>query len=787
MDRLGRYQVLGPLGAGGMGEVYRAYDSDLQREIALKVLPLDAATDPTARARLLQEAQAASALNHPNIVVVHEVGEVEGRAYISMERVEGRSLEVMVAAGPLSAEVAANLAAQVADALAHAHARGIVHRDLKPANVVITPEGRAKVLDFGLARRTVACEGETRSLTETGTIVGKPDYLAPEVLQGAKADARADLWALGVMLHEMLAGQRPFRGRTAAETLGAILHAPPPRLPAAVPPGLGALVSRCLEKDPADRIQSAAQVMELLGAAEHLRARNRAARWGRVPPAWAAAALALAIVVALVLLRPAVERLIPRQPQSLAVLPLVNLSGAEEQAFFAEGMTDELTTTLGQIRALQVIAHADYDPRKVSLRRIARELGVNALVTGTVLRSGDQVRIAAQLLDPSGRVLWSHSYERPMRDVIALQNELSQAIAEKIRVELTPRERTRLSHPRTVDPEAYEDYLRGRVAWSSYTQQGFAEAERLFRRALERDSTWAPAWAGIADAVYGASNLFAAPNQAIPRARAAAEHALRLDDGSAEAHTSLGITRLVFDWDWDGADAEFRRALDLQSGHADAHWWLGHLLVCRGRTDDGLRELQKAVKLDPGNGWYRSSLGWHLYFARRYREAADSLQALAARDPGNYNAHVFLGLVRCQQGDHRGAVTELERAVQIEENNDDLSQLGYNYARADRRADAERVLARLEQRGNERFVPAASYAMVYAGLGDRAQALHWLERGLEDHSEKLLSAGVEPALDEFRGDPRFEAVLRRIHLRGDRTGPAASVRGALPGCAFLPW
>jgi tetratricopeptide (TPR) repeat protein len=350
-----------------------------------------------------------------------------------------------------------------------------------------------------------------------------------------------------------------------------------------------------------------------------------------------------------------------------------------------------------------------------------------------------------------------------MRDVLALQSDMARAITERIKVRLTPGQARRLAETRQVDPEAYQSCLRGRYAWTQYTREGFDQSYRLFRHAIEIDPAYASAYAGLADAYYGSSSIFLAPNEAIPQARAAAEKALALDSTLAPAHTSLGIVKMVYDLDWPGAEREFRRSLELQPNDANAHLWLGHLLVCRGQFDAGLAELRRALERDPLSPWIRSNLGWHLYFARRYSESAEVLTAALRTDP-NYYMHVFLGLTRGRQGDLVGGVTELEKAVAVNRNNDDEAQLGQVYALAGRRADAERIIAKFLERRRTEFVPAGNIAMIYAALGRREEAFHWLEMAFEDHSEWLIFLGVDPGLDPLRSDPRFAAFLRRAHL-----------------------
>lgn len=787
---LGHYRILGPLGSGGMGVVYRARDERLERDVAVKVLPDEMLADATARARLLREARMASALNHPGICTIYEVGEEGPRVFIAMELVEGRSLSDRIGGKALPVADVLRYGIQIADALDHAHRRDVIHRDLKGGNVMVLPEGRIKVLDFGLARRVVSETGPTMvasslSLTETGSVVGTPQYMAPEVLMGQDADARSDLWALGVMLYEMVSGAPPFAGQTAYETAAAILHSPPGPLPESVPAGLRAAIARCLEKDPGLRHARAGEVraaLEALQSDPHAVAPSPApvpaAAPRPAPPAKARVSrtVVMAAVGALVLLAVAVVvgrlgwwgALGARPIRALAVMPLDNLSRDPDQEYFADGMTDELITDLSRLASLKVIARGSvmgYKGTRKPLAQIARELGVDAVVEGSVMRAGERVRIRAELARAkNGQSLWADSYERDLKDVLALQADVARAIVDKIQLRLDPVEAKRLAATATVKPEAYQAYLKGRYAWTRYTKEGFDEAEKQFREALRIDPTWAPAWAGVADAVYGHSSILVAPNVAIPEARAAAEKALALDESLPEAHTSLGIVKMVYDWDWTGAEHEFDRAIALKPNGADAHWWRGHQLVCMGRFDEGLVELRRALELDPLSSWYSASVGWHIYFARRYDEAEQYLRNAAALHPDAYVFNVFLGLVLEQKGDHTGAVASLEKAVAMDANNDDLGQLAHAYGSAGRHADAEKTIDRMMEMGRHGFMPAANIALAYAGLGERDSSFRWFDRAINDHSELLVFLKVDPSLDMLRSDPRYADLLRRMHL-----------------------
>lgn len=421
--------------------------------------------------------------------------------------------------------------------------------------------------------------------------------------------------------------------------------------------------------------------------------------------------------------------------RALAVLPLANLSGDPEQQYFTDGMTDELINGLARVASIKVIARGSvmaYKGTRKTLREIGRELGVDVLVEGSVSRAGNRVRVRAQLARSTGETLWAESYERDLRDVLALQSDVARAIVEKIQARLAPGEKEKLAAARPVDPEAYQEYLRGRHAMDSYTIAGFREAEARFRRAIDIDPTYAPAWAGLADAYYGRSNLISAPNTEIPRARAAAEKALEHDPNLAEGHTSLGIVQMVYDWDWSGAEQSFDRAIMAKPNDANAHWWRGHVLVLRGRGDEGLAESRKTLELDPLSTWYTASHGWHLALAGRPEEGARFLREAVQLHPEEYILN--------------------------------LAQLACAYARAGRSSDAERLISKLLESRKVRFVPAGSLAMAYAGLKDHDRTLSWLEAALEDHSEALLFINADPLYDFVRDHPRFKAVVSRVGL-----------------------
>jgi TolB-like protein/Tfp pilus assembly protein PilF len=789
--RFGPYEIIAPLGAGGMGVVYCARDTRLQRTAAIKLV--SAVEDDTARARLLREARHASALNHPNICTIYEVGEAEGHVFVAMEYVEGRPLSALIPPRGLPAEAVLRYGMQIADALAHAHERGIVHLDLKSGNIISTPEGGAKVLDFGLAKRVAGPPlAGAEPITMTGTIAGTVSYMAPEVLRGEPPTARADMWALGVVLFEMASGKLPFRAQTSFEVMAAILHEPAQRLPSSVLPGLRAIIQRCLEKDPTRRYARAGEVRAALELVqEELRGH------GLARPAWPArrvqwaAGIAGLIVLFLLAGGAAIlnvgswrERLIPEggggaRIASIAVLPLDNLSRDPEQEYFADGLTDALITDLAQISTLRVISRTSviqYRMAKKSVPQIARELNVDAVVEGSVLRVGDRVRITAQLIHGSAeRHLWARSYERGMQDILGLQSEIARAIADEIKVTLTPEDRARLSSSRVVDPEAYQQYLRGRYLLNQRSERTTNEAIRYFERAIQRDPTYASAYSGLADcyATLGDSNDVGSlpPNDAIPKAKAAVTRALELDDTRAEAHNSLAFIHLAYDWNWRAAETEFKRALELNARLADAHHWYAHLLIVLGRPEQALAESERALDLDALNPILNTHLGWHHVMTRQSDKAIDQFAKTLDLFPDAGLAFRYRAWAFEQKRAYAQALPDFENARRLLANNVMvLADLGHSYAVSGNARDARRIIEELAALARQRYVPSMGSALIYSGLGDRDRAFQWLDNAFRERSEWLIYLNVDPRFDPLRADPRFRELQGRVGLPAEAHG-----------------
>jgi serine/threonine-protein kinase len=786
-NRLGRYEIIAPLGAGGMGEVYRARDPGLEREVALKVLPADTLADENARARLLREARMAAKLNHPHVCTVHEVAEADGQVYIAMELVEGRALDTILSDGPLPVEQAVRYGTQVADALAHAHERGVVHRDLKSANVVITPEGRAKVLDFGLAKQLVGeelAEATTEygaTLTVPGSVVGTVAYMAPEQLRGQAADACSDVWALGVVLYEMLGGRRPFVAETGYALSAAILNEPPPPLPEEVPAGVRAVVERCLAKAPGERFPSGERARAALEAVQTggvtfsaPRASEQTRRlW------WLFGATLAAIVAVLAVLDVGgVRRLLlgrGGQPRAvrMAVLPFVNLTGDPEQEYLSDGITQEMITQLGRLHpdGLSVIARSSvmrYKGGDTPVDQIGRELDVEYVLEGSARREADRVRITAELIHVGDQTqLWADSYERELAGILAVQSEVAREVASALALELLPDEQARLTTVRTVDPEAYDAYLKGSYHWKKLTPEDLDTGQRYFELALEKDPSYAAAYAGLAWVWSCRQQVgITPPEEAGPKVKATALQAIALDDSSADAHEALALFRTWTDWDWAGAEVEWQRALEIDPNNANAHAYYAHFLAITGSIDEGVQHGERAIELDPFNALFHGLYAMVLYFDRRYDDAIAAANAAMTIQPEERIAKSALWrslyakgmLDEFLAGQRENIARDPERVTAFEQG---LAEAGFKGAQ---RAIADIWAARYGSPGG---IGARAIGSHYLLAGDNARALDWLEQAHEDRDPNLPYISCNPLFDPVRSDQRFQDLLRRMNLPAD--------------------
>ncbi len=779
---LGHYRILEQIGAGGMGVVYRAHDERLDREVALKVLPPSTLTDENARRRFRKEALTLSKLNHPNIETVFDFDTQDGVDFLVMELIPGVTLDEKLAAGALPEKEVIRLGAQLTEGLAAAHAEGVIHRDLKPGNLRLTPDGRLKILDFGLAKllRPVSDVAVTESLSQTRGAVGTLPYMAPEQLQGEPADARSDIWAAGAVLYEMAAGRRPFPQTSSPMLTDAILRqapVPPRAVNANLSPELERIISKSLEKDPEHRYQSAKELgVDLRRLGMPAAASAALAAPARKPWMWAlvaagiAAGLGLATVAGVSLwqwLRPPAQSGPPRI-ESLAVLPLQNLSGDPQQEYFADGMTEELIAELSKIGALKVISRTSvmqYKGAKKPMPQIARELGADALIEGSVLREGDEVRITVQLIHgPTDRHLWTESYQRKMRGILVLQSEVAQAIAREIQIKVAPQEQARLASARPVNPEAYALYLKGRFHWNKRREEDLQKGLGYFQQAIEKDPGFALAYVGIADSYNVLPIMGSLPgSEAYPKARVAAIQALEIDDTLAEAHTSLAWVKWRLDRDWVGAESEFKRALELKPNSAPAHHWYALYLTVMGRMEESLREIKRAQQLDPLSLIINANVAWVYLYARQYDQALRECRKTLEMDANFAQAHNYAGVAYVYKGMYEEAIAEFRKAIALADARPAVyvGGLAYTYARAGKKGEAEKLLKELLER---RHIPANDVARVYVGLGKREEALAWLEKAYEDRGSDFDFIKVAVWPDPLRSDPRFQDLLRRMNF-----------------------
>jgi TolB-like protein/tRNA A-37 threonylcarbamoyl transferase component Bud32 len=768
-----RYTIERELGRGGMATVYLAQDLKHERRVALKVLhpELAATIGPS---RFLQEIRVTSRLQHPHILPVFDSGESSSQLWYTMPFVDGDSLrQRLTREKQLAVDSALRITRDVAEALDHAHRHGIVHRDIKPENILLEDD-QAVVADFGIAQAIGAAGGER--LTETGLALGTPTYMSPEQGAGAReVDGRSDIYSLACVLYEMLAGEPPFTGPTAQVVLARHSIDPVPSLRTArrtVPAGMERAIVRALAKVPADRYPTAAEFADALTKpAVAPRPGRRRARFLGTALIGGAVATAAVLTLNAGGLR---GRLWGEHPatriRTLAVLPLESLSADSAQGYLAEGMTDELITDLTQLGALQVVGRTSvmrYRGSTKTAPEIARELRVDAVVAGTVQRVGDRLRVAAQLVAAGNdQALWAKSYDRDVRDVLTVQSEIAQTIAQQIRIVLTPQEQVRLASARKVDPAAYEAYVRGRYFLGKRTQPDLRKGVSYFHAAIDADPTYAAAYSGLADC-YNMLGYYSAlpPKAAYPNAQAAARKALELDSMLAEPHTSLAWADFMFEWDWSSAEREFRRAILLNPKYPVAHAWYSAYLAAMGREKEAIAEGRRAQELDPLSLITNAALARPFYNARRYDEAIIQSRKTLEIDPHFARAHYWLGLAYEQKSMFDQAIAAFQEAIS---NSDSVpiyvAAAGHAYAAWGRRAKALSVLAGLEELSRRRYVSAYDIATIHIGLGDTALALQWLERAYHERSDGLVHLGVDPRWDGMRSNQRFAHLVRRVGL-----------------------
>jgi serine/threonine-protein kinase len=800
-DQLGPYKILASIGAGGMGEVYRAQDAKLGRDVALKVLPAEMAHDPERLARFHREAKALAQLDHPNIVTIHSVEECNGVHFLTMQLVEGRSLDRVIPASGLPLEQIVEIARALGDALAVAHDKGIVHRDLKPGNVMVTNEGHVKVLDFGLAKDVRAANGGDLTLTsdsqtQIGVVMGTPAYMSPEQAAGRLLDHRTDIFSLGVVLHEMATGRRPFEGTSSAELVSAILRDTPPSVTDArpdLPSDLARIIRRCLEKDPSHRVQTARdvsnefrdlarQTSQKLAAATTSTSSSRAvpAADSGIPHADEVSgvkrhAIALTIAAILLVIGFAGVGIYLKgskagQVDSIAVLPLENRSNDPEAEYISDGITESINNSLTRLPSLRVIPHSvasHYRGKSMDMRKVGDELRVQAVLTGSIAQRGDDLTVNVELDDVrNGKQLWGERYNRKLADLLAVQNEIAREVSQLLRSQLSAEDQQKLTKGSTDNPEAYQLYLKGKYYTNKLSKAGFSKGIEYFNQAIALDHQYGLAYSGLAYNYINQDDWFMPPNEAGPKTREAAQKALAIDESDGGAHLSMAIVTHWYDWNWAAAESEFKRAIELNPNNWEAHTYYSWFLAPMGRNDQSIAEAKRAQQADPLSGFANFNVGGALVFARQWDPAIEQLHRAIEVDPTFWFSHCFLGRAYEQKGKLPEAIAEFQRALELEEDNAEIwSGLGHAYALSGKRAEAQKVLEHLKGVSAHSWVAPYNIAVIYAGLGEKERAFAFLDQAYKDRSYYLPTyLATDARIDSLRSDRRFLELRKRVGL-----------------------
>jgi len=790
---ISHYRILGMLGHGGMGVVYHAEDTRLRRPVALKFLSEELSRDPRAVERFQREARAASALNHPHICAVYDIGEHAGRHFMAMELLEGTSLHQLLAGGALPTTHVLELGIELADALEAAHARGIIHRDVKPANIFVTGRGHAKLLDFGLAKPPLDLPATTEEptegrLTDAGAVLGTLTYMSPEQVRGEPLDARTDLFSLGAVLYEMTTGRQAFAGATSGTIQEAILNRTPipvGRVNPESPPRLEDVINKLLEKDRRLRYQHASELgadlqrlkrdsgpppvsLPVLPPVAGGRATASRAWWRRWP-ALVAGAVALAALLA-------AGTQLPRLSSSrgaidsIAVLPFVNSSGDPDSEYLSDGITESLIDSLSQLSSLRVTARSTvfrYKGREMDPQTIGQDLRVRAVLSGRILQRDGTLIVRTDLMDvANGSQLWGGQYNRKVTDVFTLQDELSKDISDRLRLRLTSEDKQRLTKRYTGNADAYQLYLKGLYHWNKRSPEALPTSVDYFTRAIGADPAYALAYAGLADAYSLMSFMnMVPPREAMPRSRAAAEHALAIDGNLAQAHISLAYASFTYDWDWPAATRHFDQAIALDREAVMHHFFYPFYLSVAGRSEEAVSVARKALDSDPVSASASHTLAAQLALSRHDDEAIEQCRRTIELDPNYAAAYALLGGLFAAKGMYQEALPPTQQAATLTRGSAlALANLGYVHARLGQREEARRILQQLAASSKERYTPGLAFAIVHVGLGENDQALSWLDKAYEERFNRLAYLRREPVWDPLRSDPRFTDLLRRINL-----------------------
>ena len=809
----GHYEILRQIGAGGMGEVYLARDNKLDRKVAVKILNAEFEKNESNLQRFIREAKAASALNHPNILVVHEIGESDGSHYIVSEYIEGKTLREVLREKSLNLAEILDVAVQIAGALNAAHKAHLVHRDIKPENIVIRPDRFVKVLDFGLAKLV---EQKSKSLTgakdETakqnntaqGVILGTVNYMSPEQAKGERVDQRTDIFSFGATVYEMIAGRTPFAGDSVSETFANLIKAEP--LPLVyfapnVPDELQRIVSKTLRKNKdaryktmSDALTDLRELKENLAFDEKLE--RSAPRNENATAAWQATTGGVnlqtaetgsdslsqkirrnpfAAIVPLVLLAVAaigfgvwyLSNRGAKQIESIAVMPFVNERGNADIEYLSDGMTETLIRSLSSLSNLNVKPRSSvfrYKGKDTNLQTIAKELNVHAILNGRVVQRGDGLTLSLELVDVSqDKVIWAEQYQRKTSDLVSLQSEVARDVLSKLKIRLTGADEQKLAKKSTENAEAYQLYIQGRYEWNKFSFDSLKKSIPLFERAIEKDPIYALAYSGLADSYVNLGVDYISAHDTMPQARVAAIQAIALDDSLAEAHTSLGSYKMFYDWDLTGAEDEYRKAISLDAKYGNARHFYSHCLQFSGREAEAISEMKTAVELEPLSLVNNSELGWAYYLANQHDAAIEQLNKTVKLDPTFSNSYFLLGLVYADKGNYAEAVAALREGQRLSPDWLELQAvLAYTYASAGERGAAEALLTKLLKSAADTYVNPVLIAGVYVALADNDRAIAWLERGYREKCSWMSWIAIEPQLERLRPDPRFRDLVSRV-------------------------
>ncbi len=782
----GRYQVIEELGKGGMGRVYKVFDNDIKEKIALKVLRTEIALDKETVERFSNELKLARKISHRNVCRMFDLGKTEGTTFITMEFVAGEDMKRLIRkTGQLGAGRAVSIAKQVCAGLAEAHHLGVVHRDLKPQNIMVDEDGNARILDFGIARSLSG-----KRITGAGVMIGTPEYMSPEQVEGKEVDQRTDIYSLGVILYEMLTGRVPFEGETPF-TIGVKHKSEPPRDPrqlnTQIPENLGRLVLKCLEKDKAKRYQTALElhadlekVEEGVPTTERVTPKRKPSTSREITvtfglkkvilPALGLLFLIIAAVVIWQILSKRETAPAASAKKSIAVLPFEDLSQAKNNEYLCDGISDTLINALTNIEGLWVPARTSaffFKGKTQDIREIGQKLGVDNVLEGSVQVAGDNLRVTARISNvKDGRQVWSEIYNRKMADLFSIQDDVAKAIVTALKVRLLGEKGAPLVKNYTENLEAYRLYLIGRDFWNKRSEADLIKSIAYFEKAIEIDPNYALAHAGLGDAYQTlASNGFWLPEKAFPRAREAALKALEIDDKLAEAHTTLAGITGDYDWDFVNAEKEFKLAIELNPGYATAHQWYAELLSHLGRHEEAIREIKIARNLDPLSPRISASVGFFIIFVRRYGEALEELNKALEVDPNHFLTHELLGWVYEALGKYEDAVKCYRRAIELGGvSKDPEADLASCYALMGKREEARKILDNLIEYSKGNFVSGVDLAFICTALGEKDQAFDWLEKAFGERDPYLLNIKYYYRFDPLHSDPRFTDLIRRIGL-----------------------